>query len=66
MISSIASIKYNSNVLFLLKKCKKVFDIEGDFSDMLEKITGIKGFEIKAINLSLNGLCQDCTTDALS
>jgi len=45
---------------FICEDCRRIFDIEGDFSDILSKINGINGFDIKNYHLSLNGLCQDC------
>ena len=45
---------------FICEDCRRIFDIEGDFSDILSKMNGINGFDIKNYYLSLNGLCQDC------
>jgi len=45
---------------FICEDCRRVFDVEGDFSKMLDRMSGINGFEIKNINLSLSGLCEGC------
>ena len=45
---------------FICEDCRRIFDIEGDFSDILDRMNGINGFDIKNYHLSLNGLCQDC------
>ena len=45
---------------FVCNNCKKVFDVEGNLSDVLERICDTKGFDIHECNISFSGLCWDC------
>lgn len=47
---------------FICKGCGRVYDIEGDFSDIYDKITPTDEYEISACNISFSGLCRDCKT----
>jgi len=49
---------------FICEECRRIFDVEGDFSDILGRVTGISGFDIMNWNLSLKGLCTDCKDKA--
>jgi len=46
----------------LCKGCQKVFDIEGYFSDICEKVDNTEGFEITGHVLTFSGLCPSCKT----
>ena len=45
---------------FVCDDCKKVFDVEGDFSGLYENIENKEEFEIKNHRLSFSGLCREC------
>jgi len=45
---------------FICENCKRIFDIEGDFSDIFGRVNGKDGLHIKNFNLSFNGLCRAC------
>ena len=45
---------------FICNQCKRVFDVEGDFSDILGRIHDSSGFDITDYRLSFNGLCWEC------
>jgi len=42
------------------EKCKRVVDVEGDFSDIIGKVGNADGFDITRCLLSFSGLCRDC------
>lgn len=44
----------------ICEECKRIFDVEGDFSDIGKRIKGVKGFVITTCNISFKGLCPDC------
>jgi len=45
---------------FICEDCRRIFDIEGDFSDIFSRVNGINGLDIKDFKLSFNGLCSGC------
>ena len=45
---------------FVCDNCKRVIDIEGSPSNILDKFKNIEGFDITACNLSFSGLCWSC------
>jgi Fe2+ or Zn2+ uptake regulation protein len=45
-------------------ECREIFDIEGDFSDLNERIKGAAGFDFIRCNISFSGLCQKCQQKA--
>ncbi|MCL2844239.1 MAG: transcriptional repressor [Chitinivibrionia bacterium] len=45
---------------FVCENCRKIFDVEGRFSDLREQISGIDGFDVKGYNLNFKGLCELC------
>ena len=47
---------------FICEVCKKVFDVDGKFSDIIDKIEATNAFDIKSCNVSFSGLCRDCKT----
>jgi len=52
---------------FICKDCERVFDIDNDFSDVLEraeKSSGKAEFEIMSCSISFTGLCSSCKVGA--
>lgn len=49
---------------FVCEDCKKVFDVEGDFSDIVSKAQSVSGFDVAGYRLHFYGLCQDCKSGA--
>ena len=45
---------------FMCAHCKRVFDVEGDFSDIGSKLETTEGFDITGFNISFSGMCWDC------
>ena len=45
---------------FVCDLCKSVFDIDGDFSVIYDRIENAGNFDIRNHNLSFSGLCPDC------
>ena len=45
---------------FACEDCKKVFDVEGDFSDLVNKTQSDDGFDVAGYRLHFYGLCHDC------
>ena len=45
---------------FVCEKCKRVFDMEGYFSDIYDRIKNERGFMITGHNITFSGLCMDC------
>ncbi|MCL2674779.1 MAG: transcriptional repressor [Defluviitaleaceae bacterium] len=45
---------------FVCNECKCIFDVEGSFSNVLEKLADTEGFDITACNISFSGLCREC------
>ena len=45
---------------FVCESCKKVFDIEADFSDIIHKVGKTDGFDVSSCHVSFGGLCWEC------
>ena len=45
---------------FVCESCRRVFDVEGDFSDIIGRSGNTDGFDIARCHLSFSGLCWDC------
>ena len=45
---------------FVCSDCRRVFDIEGSMSDILERLESVDDFDINSINVSLSGKCREC------
>jgi len=45
---------------FMCNDCKRIFDVEADFSDIIEKAGKSEGFDIIDFYLSFSGLCREC------
>ena len=45
---------------FMCNNCRRIFDVEGNISDILERFNNTLGFDITEYNLSLSGLCWEC------
>ena len=50
---------------FVCGECKRVFDIEGDFSDIGDKLA-TEGVDITGVHISFSGVCWDCKAGAKS
>jgi len=44
----------------ICENCLRIFDVEGDFSEIGEKVQGADGFDIKECVVSFKGICWDC------
>jgi Fe2+ or Zn2+ uptake regulation protein len=44
----------------ICEKCKRIFDIDDDFSDINERVKNVAGFDGINFNLTFRGLCQVC------
>jgi len=42
------------------ENCKRIFDVEGDFSDIIGRTGKAHGFDIARCHVSFSGLCWDC------
>ncbi|MCL2557668.1 MAG: transcriptional repressor [Treponema sp.] len=40
--------------------CGRIFDVEGDLSDLSGRIKPTEGFDVSACNITFNGLCWEC------
>jgi len=45
---------------FVCEACSRVFDVESDFSDIVDRVAGHHGFDVRNYQLSFEGLCWDC------
>jgi len=45
---------------FMCDDCKRVFDVQGDFTDVLGRTTDTDGFDIASFYISFGGLCWTC------
>jgi len=45
---------------FICEVCKKIFDVDGKCSDIIDKIEVIHEFDIKNCTVVFSGLCRDC------
>jgi len=45
---------------FICDACKRIFDVEGNLSDVIGRFTDTNGFDITNCNISFSGLCWDC------
>ena len=48
---------------FVCGVCRRVVDIEGDFSDIGDKLAKAEGVDITGIHLSFSGTCLDCKAE---
>ena len=44
----------------MCEKCKRIFDVEGDYSGIINRIPQTGGFDITGFHLTFSGLCRDC------
>ena len=49
---------------FVCNECKRIFDIEGSMTDVMERFKGIEGFDIAECNVSFSGLCPECKAES--
>jgi len=45
---------------FICESCKRVFDVDGKFSEIINKIEKNDGFNITSCRISFSGLCSYC------
>ena len=45
---------------FVCKDCRQIFDLEGTFADVFDKLKGTEGFDITDVSVSFGGLCREC------
>jgi len=45
---------------FVCENCEKICDVEGDMTDIYNKIKHAEGIEITGFRLSFTGLCEKC------
>ncbi|MCL2193935.1 MAG: transcriptional repressor [Treponema sp.] len=45
---------------FICDDCKRIFDLDGHFPDLCDRLSCLDGHEIRGHSLNFNGLCQDC------
>ena len=46
---------------FVCEVCKRVFDVDGNFTGILDKVEDSEEYCIKSFRISFSGLCRDCT-----
>jgi len=45
---------------FVCKSCNAVFDVDGDFPDLIKLIEKTEKFVVTGCNISFSGLCKKC------
>jgi len=45
---------------FMCNACKRIFDVEGDLSDISGRFKGTEEFNITGFSISFSGLCKSC------
>ena len=45
---------------FVCSQCRRIFDVEGSLSDVIDRFRQTDGFDITDCNLSFSGLCWVC------
>jgi len=45
---------------FICEKCKRVIDVEGDFSDIMKSIHTSDEFAVTSCRVSFSGVCRQC------
>ena len=51
---------------FICEDCKRLTDVEGDFTDVVKKVKNMDTFEIQNCRLLFSGICPECKTSAAS
>ena len=51
---------------FVCGCCKRVVDIEGDFSDIGDRLAKAEGVDITGLHISFSGTCWDCKAETRS
>ena len=46
----------------MCENCIRIFDVEGDYSDIIGKVGDTNGFEITDFHLTFSGICRECKT----
>jgi len=50
---------------YICRACKKIFDVEGDFSDICDRARDtVRGFDVEDYNISFSGICWKCRDSA--
>ena len=55
---------FHNHYHFICEECKRIFDVEADYSDIIKKPVNTDGFDIADYQLTFNGLCWDCKAAA--
>ena len=50
----------NEHYHFVCDRCKRVFDVAGNFSEIISNLENADDFDVTRCNLSFGGLCKDC------
>ena len=45
---------------FVCTRCQKIFDMEGDFSAVIDGVSKRDGLDITDYNIVFSGICSDC------
>jgi len=52
--------KCHKHCHFICEDCKRIFDIESDFSDIAGRIETTDEFDVADYHISFSGLCRNC------
>jgi len=44
----------------MCRNCKRIFDVEGDFDEIVGKVGKTEGFDITDCSITFSGLCWEC------
>ena len=44
----------------MCEDCKRIFDVDGDFSDIIDRAEDSDEFDITEYQLTFSGVCQEC------
>jgi len=45
---------------FICEDCRRVFDVDGTFSEIIERVEALGKLNIKSLQVSFSGLCSGC------
>lgn len=48
---------------FICEKCGKIFDIEDEKIEYVDKLSETKGFKVNSMYLILRGVCDECSSE---
>jgi len=52
----------HSHYHFMCDECKQIFDVDGDFSDIISRTQSVGEIDITKYQLTFSGLCLACKT----